>query len=275
MEQGATILGLITLCLRFAVPAVYLLVSIGYLHTFVVNRESRPSWVRPALISGLVLHTLLLAFLFIERGAFPFGTVVRGLFFCTWVLAVLFFTLEKILHENSYGAFFMPVIFIVSALTLKFLNSGQPLPAPMMSYYFVAHVSLLFTAYAFFLFSFVVSVMYLLLYREIRMRRLGSFFTRLPPLERMDQTVKIMDAMGLSLIVLGIITGFLWMDAFNMSFSANIPIKAGFIILTGIIYFSEHMFRMGRGWKGQRACLISILGFLLVLCTLIVGRHGY
>jgi ABC-type uncharacterized transport system permease subunit len=84
-----------------------------------------------------------------------------------------------------------------------------------------------------------------------------------------------MDAMGLGLILLGIITGFLWLEAFNMAASANIPVKAGFIILTFIVYLSEHLLRINKGWKGQRACLISIAGFLLVLCTLIVGRHGY
>jgi hypothetical protein len=46
-------------------------------------------------------------------------------------------------------------------------------------------------------------------------------------------------------------------------------------MLTFVIYLCEHLLRMGKGWKGQRACLISVTGFFCVVCTLIVGRHGY
>jgi ABC-type transport system involved in cytochrome c biogenesis permease subunit len=275
MEQTPRWVSLGILALRFIVPAIYLLVSSGYVYTFIKARDSRPSWIRLAFLAGLFLHTLLLALLFLEHGVFPFGTVIRGLFFCSWVLAVMFLAMENLLHEISYGAFFMPVNFIVTAFTLSFLNAGVPLPRLLVSYYFIIHVSLLFTAYACFLFSFLVSLMYLLQHAEIKARRPGAFFTRLPSLEIMDQTIRFMDGMGLSLILLGIITGFLWLDAYNMTLSSNIPVKAGFVLLTFIIYLSEHLLRIGKGWKGQRACLVSILGFLFVLCTLIVGRHGY
>ena len=261
--------------LRLLVPCAYLFVSAGYIRSFVQNRGALPAWVRPVFIAGIAGHTLLLAFLFLVHGFFPFGTVVRGLFFCSWVLALLFLTMENLVHEVSYGAFFLPIHSVISALTSIFINSGIPLPGPMMSYYFVIHVSVLFTAYACFCFSFIVSVMYLLQHREIKRRRLGVFFTRLPSLESMDHSIKILDALGLSLTVLGVITGFLWLDAFNMTVSANIPVKAGFIMLTLIFYLSEHLLRIGKGWQGQRACLLSIAGFLFVLCTLIMGRHGY
>ena len=263
------------IALRFVIPLLYLIASIGYVAVFIKDQDFLFSWIKPAYVAGLLLQSLLIVFLIILQGVFPFNTVVRGLFFCSWILAILFLLTEKIHQETSYGAFFMPINFIITGFTLLFLNSGAPLPNPMVSYYFIIHVTLLFIAYACFLYSFIVSIMYLLQHHEIKMRRLGSFFSRLPSLDTMDQTVKFMDALGLSLIFLGIVTGFLWLDAFNMAVSTNIPVKAGFIMITLFIYLSEHLLRIGKGWKGKRACLISIAGFLFVLCTLIVGRHGY
>lgn len=264
-----------SLILRVLVPFLYLVVTAGYIQGFVRNKGRLSGWVRPFFGTAVGAHTLMLALLFLAHGFFPFGTVVRGLFFFSWVLAVLFYSMEKVLHDASYGAFSMPLLTAVAGLTAFFLDRGVPLPEPMMSYYFVIHVTALFSAYACFCFSFILSIMYLLQHREIKTRRPGPFFDRLPPLESMDHAVKVMDAMGLCFTVLGIITGFLWLDAFNMAVSANIPVKAGFIVITFVIYLSEHLLRIGKGWSGQRACLVSIAGFLMVLCTLIVGRHGY
>jgi hypothetical protein len=83
-----------------------------------------------------------------------------------------------------------------------------------------------------------------------------------------------LDALGLGLLLLGIIMGFLWLYV-GMGVPGRMSMKIGFILLTAVTYLAGHLLRIGRGWKGQKACFISIAGFILVICTLLVGQHGY
>jgi ABC-type uncharacterized transport system permease subunit len=129
-------------------------------------------------------------------------------------------------------------------------------------------------AYACFFFSFNISVMYLLQHHQIKNRHLGAIFQRLPSLDSMDTTVTRTDALGLGFFCIGLVSGYLWMDSIAVS-GNTMNIKIGFSILVFIAYLAEHLLRIGKGWKGKRACVISIAGFILVLCTLLIGRHGY
>jgi ABC-type transport system involved in cytochrome c biogenesis permease subunit len=90
----------------------------------------------------------------------------------------------------------------------------------------------------------------------------------------MDESVMRVDALGLGLLILGIATGFLWMEIV-VGVPARISLKIGLSSLVVIAYLTEHLLRIGKGWNGQRACLISVIGFAFVLVTLLAGRHGY
>jgi HemX protein len=261
--------------LRFAVPALYAAVSLGYGVAFLRNQPAPFRWSKRLFIAGVVLHTLLVCCLALQQKTFPFETVYKGMFLGSWVMAILLLAGLRTLKETAFGAFLFPAIFALTSVAVIFLNQGIPLPRLMRSYYFVTHVSLLFTAYACFFLSFVISIMYLLQHHAIRSHSLGHFlYQRLPSLETMDHAVMQADALGLFLLFMGIIMGLLWLHV-SAAPASVIMLKIGFTILTAIVYLSEHVLRIGKGWEGQRASALSILGFALVIGTLMVGRHGY
>jgi ABC-type uncharacterized transport system permease subunit len=116
--------------------------------------------------------------------------------------------------------------------------------------------------------------MYLLQHRQIKSHRLGGLFKRLPSLSDMDNSVMRVDALGLGLFILGTATGFLWMEIV-VGIPTHISLKIGLASLVLIAYLGEHLLRIGRGWTGQRACVMSVAGFVFVLVTLLAGRHGF
>ncbi len=267
-------LQLVVQALRIIVPLIYGVVAAGYVAEFYRNRDRHFSWTSFLLVAGIALHFLLLLVLFAEYHRLPYDTVFRGLLFISFMVSLLFFGMDHFLGETRYGAFLFPIIFVVTAISTAFLNHGIPLPKQLHSFYFVAHATLLFLAYSCFLLSFVISCMYLVQHRQIKSHRLGGLFKRLPSLAVMDESVMRVDALGLGLFILGIATGFLWMEMV-----VGIPTRISFkIVLAGIVlitYLVEHLLRVGKGWNGQRACLISVVGFAFVLVTLLAGRHGY
>jgi HemX protein len=262
------------LLLRFIVPLFYFAISFGYIQEFVKNKHPYGSWIKPVLITGIIFHASLLLLLSVAEGSFPFGTIPKGLLLCSLMLSLLYIGIEYLFEERSYGAFIWPVNLLIVTFSLLFLYRGVPLPKQMMSYYFVIHILLNFMGIACFFLSFVISVMYLIQHSVIKRQRLNAFFHRLPSLETMDKSVMGVDTLGLSLFFLGLVIGYLWLDL-SIGSSSQLTLKIGFAVLTVITYLAEHILRTGRGWKGQRACLVSIAGFCLVICNLIIGRHGY
>jgi ABC-type uncharacterized transport system permease subunit len=260
--------------LRVIVPLLYGIVAAGYVAEFYKNRDRHFSWTTFFFIAGVCFHFLLLVVLFLEQNRLPYDTAFRGLLFIAFIASILFFGMDHFLGEIRYGAFLFPVIFIITGVSAAYLNQGMPLPVRLHSFYFVMHATLLFLAYSCFLLSFVISCMYLLQHRQIKSHRLGGLFKRLPPLSDMDESVMRVDALGLGLLILGIATGFLWMEMV-VGIPARISVKIGLSSLVLITYLTEHLLRIGKGWNGQRACLISIIGFAFVLVTLLAGRHGY
>ena len=264
----------ITIILRFLIPGLYFISSAGYIIHFVKSSEKLPVWVKPVFLSGFLLHLLLFLLLLKGRGTIPLTTVFEGLFFCSLILSALYLFIERVVNETCYGAFLLPINFIISVIAVVYLHTGKPLPDSLTSVYFVFHASFLFTAYTCFFLSFIISVMYLIQHHEIKKRHLGILFKRLPALENMDISIARVDAFGLGLLFLGIIIGFLWLD-FAPDSVYRMNVKIGFTILTAAIYLIEHLLRVTKGLKGRRATLFSITGFIFILITLVIGRHGH
>jgi len=265
---------LLVQALRVLVPVLYGVVAAGYGAEFYKNREKHFSWTTLFFVAGICLHFLLLLVLFLEQNRLPYDTAFRGLLFIAFMVSILIYGMDHFLGEIRYGAFLFPVIFVITGVSAAFLNRGIPLPKQLHSFYFVIHATMLFLAYSCFLLSFVISCMYLLQHRQIKSHHLGGLFKRLPSLSDMDESVKRVDALGLGLFILGIATGFLWMDMV-IGNPPRISFKIGLASLVLITYLTEHLMRIGKGWNGQRACWISVIGFVFVLVTLLAGRHGY
>ena len=260
--------------LRVIVPLLYGVAAAGYVAEFYKNRDRHFSWTTFSFIAGIFFHFVLLAVFFLVQNRLPYDTAFRGLLFITFVASILFFGMDHFLGEIRYGAFLFPLIFAMTGLSTAFLNRGIPLPKQLHSFYFVIHATLLFLSYSCFLLSFVISCMYLVQHWQIKSHRLGGLFRRLPSLSDMDEAVKHVDALGLGLFILGIATGFLWIEMVT-GIPSRISFKIGLASLVLITYLTEHLLRLGKGWNGNRACWISVVGFVFVLVTLMAGRHGY
>jgi ABC-type transport system involved in cytochrome c biogenesis permease subunit len=260
--------------LRVVVPALYGAVAVGYGIEFIKNRTVHLPWTLPLFFAGIALHGLLFVVLFVQEGHLPFDTIFRGMLFMALVIALFYAGIERFLGQIRYGAFIMPVNAGFTALASVWLNNGVPLPRSLHSAYFFVHTSLLFLAYACFILSFVISLMYLLQYREITRHRIGPLFKRLPSLDEMDQSIMRLDALGLGLLVFGLVTGFLWLEM-AVGTPIRLTVKIALAGSTAMLYLSEHLLRIGKGWNGQRAAIISIIGFAAVLLTALAGRHGY
>jgi ABC-type uncharacterized transport system permease subunit len=274
MILGPTMTLFFLVILRMLVPLVYLTVSIGFIVNSVKKRPKGLRLLFYPLIFAIGCHALLIALLLLKHGGFPLKTAFEGLAFSALVFMSASTILVFMQKEVNFAAFLFPVGSIIALISLVFLDKGVTLPPALCIQPYAAHTWIVFGAYACFLLSAISSVMYLVQHHEIKGRSLGALYDRLPSLEIMDRVVLRADAIGAALMIIGIVMGFLWLNSPGFK-PSNVHAKIALSLLAAVTYACEHILRMGQGWEGKRACIVSIVGFALIMATLLAGHHGF
>jgi len=120
--------------------------------------------------------------------------------------------------------------------------------------------------------------MYLLQEHQLKSKRPGTFYYRLPALETLDRLTYRMLVLGFPFLTTGLVLGALWAGTAWGSLFTFDPL-AFFSLVAWIIYAGTLAGRTAAGWHGRRAAYFAIMGFLALAVTLgaglfIPGRHG-
>jgi ABC-type transport system involved in cytochrome c biogenesis permease subunit len=140
------------------------------------------------------------------------------------------------------------------------------------------HIALALIGIAAFVLNFAGAIMYLLQERQLKIKRPGAFYYRLPALETLDRLTYRTLALGFPFLTTGIVLGALWAGtAWGTIFTFD-PF-AFFSLVAWIIYAGTLAGRAAAGWHGRRAAYFAIVGFAALAVTLGVGlflpgRHG-
>ncbi len=136
----------------------------------------------------------------------------------------------------------------------------------------LVHTSCSLLSYAAFLVAFVSGLLFLVQERQLKRKRMGLLFHRLPSLGWLDRLNFVAIGMGFVLLSVGALCGILevrvrlgrwWMgDA-----------KELLTLLLWLSYFILWLLRLRATLRGHRVALLSILGFSLVLFTYIGASH--
>ncbi len=240
---------------------------VGLFHSIVSFASKKDLFFRVALLSvsiGFALHTVFLVRLGLEKNHFPLTDLRESLVFFAWTVSLCFFVSYPRYRIKALGVFLLP---LVSALMLGtvFLKS-KPMPDIYWSPWIYFHTTFLFLAYGMFLVTFVASLLYLFQEREIKRKKPKTFYSRLPSLRLLDDLFYQFLIFGFSFMTLGLLAGIMWAEQDWVSGWQSDP-KVIAALVTWGIYLILIYFRLSAGWRGKRAALISMAGFLSVLFT--------
>lgn len=251
--------------------------AMGLELTYLVQRhEGVHRFATLSTLAGWIAHTLALIHLAVELGQPPFGSVSYAISVAVWVAVLLEMVLERRWGLKVLGAFVMPVVLVFS---LKAVVAGPPvlipdIPGPRIW----VHISLAMMGIAAFVLNFAGAVMYLLQERQIRYKRPGRVYYRLPSLETLDHLTYRTLAIGFPFLTVGLILGAL--SARGSWGALLVPDPLAFSsIVVWLIYAGTLAGRTAGGWRGRRAAYFAIVGFVALVLTLgaglfLPGRHG-
>lgn len=229
-----------------------------------------------AALAGWAAHTVALVVRAVALGAPPLGSLPDAISVAVWVIVLLEVLIEQRTGVRVLGAFVFPVALMLS---LKATGSRPGALAPALASAWVwVHIALAMVGIAAFVFNFAGAIMYLLQERQLKTKRPGAFYYRLPSLQTLDRLTFRTLALGFPFLTTGLVLGLIWARAAWGSAFTYDPL-AFFSFVAWVIYAGTLAGRAVAGWHGRRAAYFSIIGFAALVLTLgaglfLPGRHG-
>ncbi|MCG2712642.1 MAG: c-type cytochrome biogenesis protein CcsB [Candidatus Omnitrophica bacterium] len=233
-----------------------------------------------AAIFGFLTQCLALIMRWLICGFAPMSNLYESMALFAWCVVMIFLIIEYRFHLSIIGAFIMPLAFLITGYSTLLDDTVVPLMPALQSYWLSIHVLICFLSYACFACAFCLGVMYLLQERQLKLKLTGKLLDRLPSLEVMDTISYNLVLFGFILLSAGIITGSIWASQAWGSWWSWDP-KETWSFITWLIYAAYLHARLNSGYRGKRAAILSIIGFICVLFTylgvsyLLPGLHSY
>jgi len=231
-------------------------------------------------IVGFIFHTANIITRYIEGGHLPVTNMHEAASFFSWCVLVLFFFHEYKYRLGLLSAFIMPIVFLLMFSSSIFPREIKALSPVLQSYWFGIHVILAFLGDASFAMACGVGIMYLLQERFVKSKKLTGLFQKLPSLQVLDEINYHLITLGFPMLTLAMITGMLWANTAWGTYWRWDP-KEVWSLITWLIYALVLHLRLTIGWRGKKAAILSIVGFMMVIfaffgVTLILkGKHVF
>ncbi len=259
---------------------IYFFAAAGYVAHLITQRKEAERVATLALTCGFAVHTVAFALLWKRLGHPPMVNMHETLSFLAWAMSGSFLLVHRYSNVKSMGAFVTPLILVAMTASSFQPDRLLPLPPALKSLWLPVHASICLIAYAVLAMAFVISIMYLLQEKQIKQKRLGPIFRRLPSLDALDSAAEKCLKIGFPLLTLGIVTGSIWAEQAWGAYWSWDP-KETWSLITWFLYAALLHQRFTVGWRGRRAAYMTIVGFITLLFTfigvtyLLPGAHTY
>jgi cytochrome c-type biogenesis protein CcsB len=227
-------------------------------------------------LAGWAAHTVALIVRSLQLGAPPLGSLTDAISVAVWVIVLLEVLIEQRTGVRVLGAFVLPIAVV---LGLKATSSRPGALVPVLASAWIwIHIALAMVGIAAFVFNFAGAIMYLLQERQLKAKRPGAFYYRLPSLQTLDRLTFRTLALGFPFLTTGLVLGALWARAaWGSTFTFDPVAVLSFV--AWLIYAGTLAGRAAAGWHGRRAAYFAIVGFVALVLTLgaglfLPGRHG-
>jgi cytochrome c-type biogenesis protein CcsB len=245
----------------------------------IAARSDPPSWLGPAATatSWLLFASLTssLAFRWAATGHPPYANMYEYTIALGWGCTLFYVIFERVFGQRSLGAVLFPGITALFTISLVFFpDEVTPLiPALQANRILAIHVGMMMLSYSALSVSFGAAVLYLVQGGQRR-------FARLPSGKTLEEIAHASVLVGFPMLALGIALGAWWAnDAWGRYWGWD-P-KETSALVTWLIYAGYLHARGLRGWKGNRAMGLLVVGYAAVLFTYfavnlwVTGLHSY
>jgi len=249
--------------------ALYLAALVAYMLHFARRQPDIGRAATTLLVAGALAHTFVVGMQTMEVGHVPVTNASSAISTFVLLLVLAYLYTEMTTEERAMGAFILPLVSALQAIPALHPMAEEK-AAVLHGPLFGIHVSSLLFAYASFALACVIGITYVLLFKEIKAKHLGFFYTRLPSLQVLDTMNQRAIVVGWVCLTIGLVVGAIWAgqapsyDPRVQAMSLEDP-KIFVAIVCWAVYSFELFAARRIGWGGRRSAYLSAVGFAIVL----------
>lgn len=263
----------------FSIAVVAYVVATGLALAYLIQRDELVyRMTSVATLGGWVFHAFALIQIAVDLGRPPLGNVAEALSVAVWVAVGLMMWVERQYGPRVLAAFVLPVVLLLSVSSVAGPVGLATVGRALSSAWVWVHIAVALGGIAAFVLNFAGALMYLLQERQLKAKRPGAFYYRLPALETLDRLTYRTLALGFPFLTTALLLGALWARTAWGTVFAFDPLAILSFVAWGI-YAATLAGRAAAGWHGRRAAYFSIVGFAALVLTLgaglfLPGKHG-
>lgn len=199
-----------------------------------------------------------------EAGHLPVTNLHESLSFFALAIIGVYLAILKKFKESVLGAFISPLALALMIIAASRSPALGPILPILRSYWLPVHTVFSFFGNALFALAFSAGAIYLVQERQVKKKKLGGVYHRLPSLEVLDEINYYCLTFGFPLLTLGIISGAIWAQNAWGSYWSWDP-RQTWALITWALYAALLHGRLMSGWRGKRAAIFALFGFGVVI----------
>lgn len=249
----------------------YLLASLEYFIYLVYRKPGVSTLATTTVVVGLLSHTAIIGLRSQETGHGPYTTSFEVALFLSWLVVVVYCFTHWRYKIKDLGSFVLPIAFLILLYATFLSKEIVDFPESEFRILLTLHRTLSIIGFAAFAIAFGLGVMYLIQEKQVKTKKLGMMYFRMPSLESLDNLTYKAVAVGFPLFSMGFLTGSIWNIKMTQSslFSWELvkiwPLVIGWV-LYGLVFFGRY--RMG--WRGKKVAQGSVIGFVTVMFSILL-----
>lgn len=255
--------------LLWVVVGIYSLTTLIYLLYAVFAHRQLAQLALYLLLVGLGFHTVFFYYDVLSQGYPYLNDQTDALQLISWLSVVLFLILRTKFQFQGAGAYFTPIALIFLVLS-TFYDTDYKLGSEVLaSPWVVIHLFLVFIAFAIFLASIVVGIIFIMMESQVKHKHIRPFFQRLPSLETLDTVHYRALSSGFIFLSLGILAGFFLSKDISGVYLSGDP-KQIWVLCMWFFFAILLNSRVRAGWRGRRGIVLSLIGFTSFIVLVLV-----
>ncbi|MBN2125114.1 MAG: c-type cytochrome biogenesis protein CcsB [Deltaproteobacteria bacterium] len=240
----------------------------GFIVFIIRQHKAAYRWSYRSLLAGFVLLTLFFLHQYLMLGAAPVFTLKSALYFFAWAVIAAYLLFHLKFRLMVLGSFVAPLAACLMIISSALPGTDVVIRPAFRSAWLTVHIGTSFIGNGMFALTFMAAVMYLIQEYQIKNKRFGSLYRRLPSLETLDLINHHSLMYGFAFLTAGMVTGAIYAQYALGSYWRWDP-KEVWSLITWLFYASLLHERLAVGWRGRRAALMSIVAFLILIFSFV------
>jgi len=252
--------------LNILLPFLYLITFVMYSYDFMKGKKQLANSKRLFLFITLFFHSFYIVIRTIHFNHPPITNVFEIFTILAFAVSFSYFILELVTDIRGTGPFIIIISILFQVISSLFIEHVVVVKEVLKSNLLGTHVFSALLGYSGITISAVYGLLYLILYKEIKLNQFGLVFNRLPSLEVLEKLSFYSAIIGFTLLTIAIVIGVIWLPKAFPDFSYADPKLIGTSIVWLLYGFGILTKLLGK-WRGKKVIILSIVGFVIAILS--------